>query len=189
MNDFGGLVALWVMDSLFGHRVASELTLLFVAADLVRHVVLRRPIPVLWWLVNGLMSLSILAELTFGLSAIEPWEGTATNALFALMFFAGAFMRPPVIQRLAEYAQKAPFPERRDITLFFRYLTLLWSGLFWVVTLLDVCLSTTHFAGKYGGIVSTGAPVLAVGIGILVSRRWGRSLFRFLSGKGAFGPV
>ncbi|NHO31290.1 DUF3159 domain-containing protein [Acetobacter fallax] len=187
LNDFGGLAALWILDSMFGHRVAIELTLLFVAGDFIRHIIQRRPVPVLWWLINGSMAVFIVAELIFGMETLEPFEGSATDAVFALLFLAGAFARPPLIQRFAEQQQGTPFPERRDLTLFFRYLTLFWSGLFWCVALLDAGLSVTHFAGKYSGTLSTIAPILAVGTGVVVSRFYGRALFLHLSKKGVLG--
>ncbi|NHN84708.1 hypothetical protein GOB93_08630 [Acetobacter musti] len=183
LSDSGGLVLLWVLDSVLGHRVATEFVLLFLGADLLRHVVRRIPVPLMWWAVNGSMGVFIIAELVFGTATLEPWEGTATIALFALVFLVGAWMRPPLLQRLFEQAQGAPFPVRPEISRYFRYLTLFWSGLLQVVTLLDICLSVTHFAGEYRSVAETVAPVLAVVAGVAITRRSGRRLFLRLSGK------
>lgn len=177
INNFGGLAALWLLDIFFGHRVAMELTLLFIVGDLVWHLIRREPLPAIWWIVNGLMGVFIASELLFGTERLAPFEGPATDIMFAVLLLAGGLMKPPFLQRVAEQQPGAQIRFSAEQSLFLRYIMFFWSGVFWIVAAVDALLSFTGIAGSWTGIISTFAPFIGGAAALMLTRRYGQTMF------------
>lgn len=131
--EFGALIVFWIGLYSFGIKPAIGATVVFVVLDALYHW--RQRIPV-----TRVYVLSSTLAIVFGaidLYAANPfmikYEAVVTNTAVGLFFVAGARGEKSLIQEVAEKRQRSePFPDRADVRYFFRLLTLLWAGYFFV---------------------------------------------------------
>jgi intracellular septation protein A len=131
--EFGALIVFWIGLYSFGIKPAIAATIVFIVLDALYRWHRRIKVTRIYLLTSAL-------AVTFGavdLYAANPfmikYEAVVTNTAVGLFFVAGARGEKSLIQEVAEKRQRdEPFPDRADVRYFFRLLTLVWAGYFFV---------------------------------------------------------
>ena len=128
IETFGGLILFYGAMWLWGTKAAIAATLVYVLADGTSRLIRRKPIELMWWMVNGLALAFGVIDLAARTPFMIRYEGVMTNVVVGLFFIAGARGERPMLVDFAERSGRFTMPEaRRDIVAYFRWLTLLWA--------------------------------------------------------------
>ncbi len=188
LADFGPLLMFWGLDLAFGLKPAIAGSVLFILADGLWRRHRRLPVTRIYILTSVLTVVFGSVDLLSATPFMLKYEAVITNAFTGLAFVAGARGPRPLIMELAEQRQGSPFPDRPDITRFFRLFTLLWAGYFFVKAgfyLAIAALMPMTQAMLVRSVVGSASLALMVAVSVTQGRR----LFRLCQWMGWLPPV
>jgi intracellular septation protein A len=177
-GTFGPLIVFYGLLALFGLKAAIGGLVVFFLLDLLRHRLRRIPFTRIYLLTAGLTVAFGLIDIAAQTPFMLSYESVITSVAFGVFFAAGARGKRPLIQEFAEQAEDKPFPERADVVFFFRLLTLLWAGYFFLEASAYLWLARTQPVERAMEIRSVAGPV-GLGLMFLFSLQ-GRRLFALL---------
>jgi intracellular septation protein A len=128
--QLGTVILFWALFWTAGLKAAIAGSIAFILIDGARRLIRRTGFPPLYLLTSGL---------TIGFGAIDlyaktpfmiKYEAVITNLVIAGALTLGARGEKAMFQELAEQQAKEAFPDRADIRLFFKLMTLVWAGYF-----------------------------------------------------------
>jgi uncharacterized membrane protein len=188
LADFGPLLMFWGLDLAFGLKPAIAGSVLFILADSLWRWRRKLPFTRIYILASVLTVVFGSVDLLSATPFMLKFEAVFTNAFTGLAFVAGARGPRPLIMELAEQRQGSPFPERPDVTRFFRLFTLVWAGYFFVKAACYVAvalLMPLTQAMLVRSVVGSASMALMVA----VSATQGRRIFRLCQWMGLLPAV
>ena len=129
--EFGPLVVLLALSAAFGVKVAIGGTIAFILVDSARRLWSHIPFTRIYLLSSGLAVTFGAVDLVSETPFMLKYEAVITNVATGIAFVAGARGDKSMLQEIAEQRGEA-FPDRRDVRHYFRLLTLVWAGYFFV---------------------------------------------------------
>ena len=184
--EFGPLVALLALSAAFGVKVAIGGTIAFILVGGARRLWSHIPFTRIYLLSSGLAvtfgAIDLVSETPFMLK----YEAVITNVATGIAFVAGARGDKSMLQEIAEQRGEA-LPDRRDIRHYFRLLTLVWAGHFFVKAGVYLWLGFV-FPLRRAILLRSAIGGVSLGVMLAVSITQGRRLF-FLCRRLGFLPA
>jgi uncharacterized membrane protein len=128
--QFGTMAVFYLLLYGFGLKVAIGGSIVFVVADAIRRHHQGVGFPQLYILTSVLTFVFGGIDLMSQTPFMIKYEAVITSLIVAASFGYSALGAKPMLQELAEQRTREIFPDRADIRVFFRALTLVWAGYF-----------------------------------------------------------
>jgi intracellular septation protein A len=178
LSEFGPLILFYALLAAFGLKVAIGGSVLFIVLDVLRRRWRGIALTRIYKLSAGLTVAFGLIDLAVRTPFMLSYESVITSVALGCFFVAGSRGERPMIQEFAEQREGKPFPGRADVVFFFRLLTLIWAGYFFVKAAAYLWLAQTLTVAQAMEVRSVAGPV-SIGIMMVVSFQ-GRRLFALL---------
>ncbi len=125
--NFGPLIVFYVTNHFFGLEPAVMASIVWSVADIIFHLVKKKPISLFFKFSAAITILFGVVDLYLQESFLFKYEAALSNVLIGLFFAVSLFGKRPIIREFAEAQGRIGKDLSPDGEYYFKFLTLVWS--------------------------------------------------------------
>lgn len=127
-SNFGPLLVFYVTNHFYGLKIAIVASVVWTFAEVVHHLVKKKPISMFFKFSAGITIVFGLVDLYLQKSFLFKYEATLSNIMVGVFFACSLFNKKPIIREFAEAQGQIPKELSPDSEYYFKFLTVVWSG-------------------------------------------------------------